>query len=721
MRIEKIEQVFSAAAIDCFSEMGYRQGDGDFSLPDVDTDFESSERQRVKSYTEDRYNHNGKQRVFSAGTYTTLQMKAAIKDVARVMHIPPATVNYMTAILPDKLDFTSLFTFAFENRKIKSFIQENPRVFEAIRTLLFQPRAASVHPSALIITPDTVDGEEVECFDITPIKKVDGILVSEFDGYQLDSCGLLKNDCLATKELSKLKQTMDLCNEHYGTAFSLDKIVMSACDDKKVYDLLKKGCTQNVFQLSSPGMTKFLVSMQPDNINDIIAANALYRPATLENGSAEMYVECKKGLGKPVYNWGTYNALHETFGLITYQEQVAQIVREVGGFSLGDGVRLVKFISKKKTDKIHKMKEKFMEGAKMKGCPKEDMEAIWGQIEACGSYLFNASHATAYALTAYAGAYLKANYPTPFYTVALQWAEEKELPAVMAEMDEVGETKIVAPDINQSEASFHTDYETNEIFWSLTKIKQIGLAASEFIIEERDRRGPFGGILDFIDRIFRYKLKQRQWYDDPGDGKETAKCPVNARHVRHLILAGCFDRVENVQSVTERYGVMRKASERLGFEMTETDFPPSLIGRHYFWSQEQIKVSGLGAVDYKRIFDNSALKPYLKGWPYHTLKDAQDKELDGKKAAVCATAADIEFKAFKSSRTGRMEQFIKINLQQNGDTCTLVAWPEELAAHREKFDICAGRIIIFSGLMRYSGYSGKIEFALTKTSKVEIV
>lgn len=294
----------------------------------------------------------------------------------------------------------------------------------------------------------------------------------------------------------------------------MEGVVESDLSDERSYELLRQGFTQNVFQLSSRGMTKFLIEMQPTCIHDLIAANALYRPATLENGSTEAYVDRKKGLVAPTYLWGTYNALNDTFGLITYQEQVAQIAREVGGFSLGEGVKLVKFISKKKTDKIQAMREKFFKGAKKNGCPIEDAISIWQQIEACGSYLFNKSHATAYAVTSYIGAYLKAQYPTAFYTVALEWADDKELIPIMSEMEACSNAKVVSPDINKSAMNFYTDYENNQIFWSLSRIKMIGTKAVDWIINERDKNGQFTSIINFIERIFKYKLKKYQYWDD---------------------------------------------------------------------------------------------------------------------------------------------------------------------------------------------------------------
>lgn len=725
MRITKIQEHNTkrpVKVLDCFVDSGYVKLEHG-PLPDVDNDFESNRRQDVKEYIERRYNHNGKQRVFSAGTFTTLKAKAVIKDVARTMRISPSLVNYLTAIIEDdSADYTEIFKLAATNRKIAKFVHDYPQLFEDIRTLMFQPRSSSVHASALLVTPDEMDGEDVECFDFVPIKKVDDILVSENSGYDLDELGLLKNDCLATKELSKLHQTFDLVNEHYGAGLTMEGVVESDLSDERSYELLRQGFTQNVFQLSSRGMTKFLIEMHPTCIHDLIAANALYRPATLENGSTEAYVDRKKGLVAPTYLWGTYNALNDTFGLITYQEQVAQIAREVGGFSLGEGVKLVKFISKKKTDKIQAMREKFFKGAKKNGCPIEDAISIWQQIEACGSYLFNKSHATAYAVTSYIGAYLKAQYPTAFYTVALEWADDKELIPIMSEMEACSNAKVVSPDINKSAMNFYTDYENNQIFWSLSRIKMIGTKAVDWIINERDKNGQFTSIINFIERIFKYKLKKYQYWDDPDDEDEIKRCPVNARHVLNLILAGCFDHVENALSVVERYAIVEKAAETLGFEIKSKDFPEDLIRKHYFWSQQQIKVSGLGAIDYKRIYDNSEIKEQIRGRAaYTTLKDTLSDDKDGRKAAIAATIVEIEEKKFTSKKTGEQEVFCKVTLQQNNDMAELVIWPEEYRNARALLVDAKNKLIICMATVKYSEYVGHNNLQLTRNNFIEII
>lgn len=692
---------------DCLVDRGYRQGAGR-QLADVDIDFQSDRRQEVKDYLESRYNRDGLLRVFSAGTYSTLKLKAALKDISRIYKVPLNIVNYITAIFDnDNMSWTDLFKLAATNKKVHRFVQDYPQVIEDLRTIMGQPRSASVHASAIIITPDTKDGETSECFDFLPIKKIDNILVSELDGYSIDEVGLLKNDCLGIKELTKIQSVINKCNLVYKNDLSFDSIVGSGLDDLKTFELLSRGFTQNIFQFSSSGMTRFLMDMRPNNMNDLIAANALFRPATLDSGSAEKYLLCKRGEVAPVYLWGTHNALQDTYAQLVYQEQLAQVSREVGNFSLAEGIKLLRLISKKKVDEIHAMKEKFMTGAGQNGCPKEDALRIWEMIEAGGSYIFNKSHATAYAITSYVGAWLKANYPTAFYTVALQWADDKEIPMLMSEMEQCSNAKIVPPDINVSEVQFFTDYDSNEIFWSLTRIKMVGIKTVDYIIEERTKNGAFTSIENFIHRIFKYKLKKYQYWDDPDNEEEAGRVPVNARHVKHLILSGCFDKTEQVKAVTERYTILEKAAFELGFKLSDEEFPTDQVSNHYFWSMQQINLSGIGSIDYRRIYDSSKVRKEIKGKAsYMTLRDAMDLDNEGKRIAVCATVIELDEVSYKDKQTGEKKTFCKIKLQQNNDLMELICWSEFYSINRKLIGSLKDKIIIVSAVIKYSDYNG---------------
>ena len=715
--ITKVDTLQPISVIDCFVGDGYRQGIGG-QLADVDIDYQSDRRQEIKEYLEHRYNVGDKQRVFSAGTYTTLKLKAVLKDVSRVHKVPLNIVNYITAIFGnDTMSWTDLFKLAATNKRVNSFIQSYPQVIEDIRALMGQPRSASVHASAIIITPSTKEGRAMECFDYTPIKKVDGVLVSELDGYSIDEVGLLKNDCLGIKELTKIQAVIQEVNEVYNDDITFEDLVTGDLNDSESYELLSSGYTQNIFQLSSRGMTRFLMDMRPSNINDLIAANALYRPATLESGSLEKYLDCKMGNVAPVYLWGTYNALKDTFAQLVFQEQLAQMAREVGAFSLGDGVNLVKLISKKRVDKIHAMKAKFMQGADSNGCPKEDAELIWQMIESGGSYLFNRSHATAYAITAYVGAYLKTNYPTAFYSIALEWADDKEIPTLMSEMEQCSVAKIVPPNINVSQVSFFTDYKTDEIFWSLTRIKMLGAKSVEYIVDERNESGEFTSIENFIRRIFRYKLKRYEYWNDPDNAEEAVRVPVNARHIKHMILAGCFDTIEGVTDTTQRYAILERATKELGFTLKESEFPINLVDKPYFWSMQQIAISGVGSIDYRGIYDSSDAKKQIKGKvSYLTLKDTADLDNDGRRVAICATVTEFTECSYKDKVSGERKKFAKITLQQNNDLMELIFWSDYYEHNQSKISTLKDQVIIATAIIKYSDYNGANNLSTYKTS-----
>lgn len=692
--------------MDAFVDKGLTEG-GHASLPDIDVDYASDRRQEIKDYLEERYNADGRQRVFSAGTFTTMKLKAALKDVARVHRVPHSIVNYITAMIDDGTDWTGLFRQAAFNRKLRDFIQTYPLVIEDVQGLLGQPKAASIHASAIVVTPDTRDGRPAECFDFLPVRKMDGALVSEFDGYSVDEIGLLKEDVLATKELAKLSAVIALVNRNFGQELTIGRITQDMLEDGKTYRLLSDGNTQNVFQFSSPGITRFIQDVQPECIEDLIAINALYRPATLDIGATDDYVRFRRGEVAPVYNYGCYEATKNTFGIMVYQEQFMSVAHTLGGFDLGKTDYLRKAIGKKKADLMATLKADFIAGAVGNGCPDYEAEEIWHKIEVAGKYSFNRSHAAAYALTAYCGAWLKANYPSAFYTVALQWADDKEIPSLMAEMERCSSAKIVPPDINRSGTEFFTDYATDEIFWSLTRIKQVGVKTVEYIVTERDRGGAYTGIENFIHRIFRYKLKKYSYWDDPDNAEEAVKVPVNARHVKHMILAGCFDRIEKVGAVTERCALLERAARELGFSLSEKDFPQDMRGRHFFWSQQQIAVSGIGSIDYRRIFNNSEARRQVKGKAsYLTLDEVARDENDGRRATVCATVVDVTEHTYKDRETGSRKRFAKLTLSQNNRLAECVCWNDYYMEHHTVIQSLKDRVVILTDVIRYSDYNG---------------
>lgn len=704
LRLEKATEALTV--MDCYTGRGLETG-GHSAFPDIDVDFASDRRHEIKEYLEERYNTAGSERVFSAGTFTTLKLKAALKDVSRVHHIPHSTVNYVTSMLDDDMDWTDLFKVAATNRKVWSFVQSYPEVIEDVRGILGQPKASSIHASAIIVTPSERNSLRADCYDFLPIRKMDNQLVSEFDGTHIERIGLLKEDVLATKELSKLGAVIELVNSIYDAELSIENISKDKLEDEKTYRILAKGFTQNVFQFSSRGITHFIQDVAPTCIEDLIAINALYRPATLEIGATDDFVRYRRGEVAPVYNYGCFEATQKTYGIMIYQEQFMSIAHSLGGFDLGKTDILRKAIGKKDAELMSSLKGDFISGAVGKGCPTYEAEEVWHKIELAGKYSFNRSHAAAYALTAFCGAWLKANYPSAFYTIALEWADDKEIPFLMSEMELCSTAHIVPPDINHSGISFFTNYESDEIYWSLNRIKMVGVKTANYIVDERVRGGNYSSLENFIHRIYRYKLKRYEYWNNTEQSEEAIGVPVNARHVKYMILAGCFDQVEGLKAVTERYCFLVRAAHEMGFALEEKDFPEDLRSKHFFWSQQQVVVSGIGSIDYVRIFNNSEARRQVKGKvAYMPLRGALLSDHEGRRIAVCATVTEITENSYTDKASGKMKRYGKLILQQNNDIMECVCWNDFYLSHRAEILQLKNKIVIFSAVVRYSDFKG---------------
>lgn len=693
---------------DCLVGEGYYKANHG-SLPDVDIDFQADRRPEIKAYLEKRYNKNGMQRVFSAGTFTTIKIKSAIKDICRVHRIPVGTTNYITAMIDkDNISWTDFMRLTVKEKKIKDFVEKYPDVFEEILPLMEQARSAGIHASAVIITPEYVKGRKVDCFDLLPIRKMDGMLVSELSGYDIDALGILKNDVLAIQELTRLADMLALVKQQYGANYTTLDIVTNHGDDPKVLKLISNGYTQGVFQMSGDGITRFIKRMKPDSIKDIIALVALFRPGPLDTGAAEAYCDIKNNPEiEPTYLWGTQETLGKTYGQIVYQEQIAELARKIGGLSLGEGVNLVKAISKKKIDKVNKFKDKFFKGAKANGCPKEAASEIWDSAEKFAAYAFNSAHATAYGLTAYIGAWIKTYYPTPFYTVVLRDVDEDKLPAVMSEMERMGGAKLCQPDINISGRNFVPDYENNQIYWSLARVKWVGLKTVDFIIREREMFGDFTDMEEFIRRIFRQKLVKFKNWDDPADGVELEKekCAVTARHVRMLIYAGAFDRCDHIESICDRYELLKKAANILGFEISEKEIPEGMEDKPYFWAQQQRTYSGFGSVDYKALWDGVEKTKYYQSMSFIDFKDLE--RWNEPKGVTAATIIEVRDRTYKSYKDGSTQHFGKITLQQNIHQVQLTVWGAAWEENKHLFIGKEGAMIAVSVSVKYSDYDGK--------------
>ena len=500
------------------------------SMPDIDTDFDDEGRQKVLDYVVDKY---GKNQVAQIITYGTMAAKMSIKDVARVMDLPLFESNALAKLIPDKPGTSLKKVLKAPITGPKSLTEEGvgpddlsniqkireiyngddirSKVLHEAEILEGSVRNTGIHASAIIIAPQDL----MELIPVATSKDSD-LWLTQIDGSNIESAGVLKMDFLGLKTLSILKTALALIKRNHGIEIDLDALPL---DDEKTYQLFQRAETNGTFQFESPGMQKHLRDLKPDKFDDLIAMNALYRPGPIAYIPA--YIERKHGRQEIVYDLPEMEEfLKDTYGITVYQEQVMLLSQKLAGFSKGDADILRKAMGKKQRAVLDKMKAQFIEGAKKNNHPVSKLEKIWTDWESFAQYAFNKSHSTCYAFVAYQTAYLKAHYPSEYMAAVLNHAGAiDKITFFMEECKRMGLT-VLGPDINESQKGFAVN-KKGEIRFGFSGMKGVGEAAIENIIEEREKRGTFTSIFEMIKRV-----NQRT---------------VNKKSLESLAYAGAFD------------------------------------------------------------------------------------------------------------------------------------------------------------------------------------
>ena len=669
------------------------------SPPDIDSDVESSGRQQVKEYLEERY---GKNRVFSIGTFTSLGIKSAIGDVARMMGINTQVVKTVTKLVSQKevnsgFGFSDFFAKAMESEIVKKFIFDYPELLEVVRVVMGNSKSPSIHAAGVVITPKyDKHGSLMNAWDWTPMKLHDDQMVSEWEGQWIEASGLLKLDLLGVTILDKIHTVVKSIKRETGEDVDFHDIYTNRLNDEKTYEIFQKGFTQNIFQFSGIKMTKFIQSMEPSCIDDIIAANALYRPATINLNYHEDYVEMKHGRKEVKYDWGMDEITKDTYGILVMQEQSMMAVQKIGGFSLQEADDVRKAMGKKKKDLMESYRTKFIDGAVKNGCDELDAIKIWNDIEQGAEYGFNRSHAAAYGLESYVTAYLKAHYPVHFYTMSLEFADDNTRPLIISEIYDDGRIEIASPNVNTSGKSFVTDYQNNKIYWALNSIKMVGDVATQNIVNIREADGEYSGIDDFIKRTKGHKVIK------------TA--------IINLILSGAFDEVEDLSSIVGRFQLIKKFYvDHLGESVPEDKFPTDQILKSFFWNRLQNSLSGLGSIDYRGVYSQSGLKDKFKSLAY--LKP-EDFNLDSKRDKFFGFAATlVDIRIMNSKKTNI--EFAKLTLQCNDKVFTCMVWMEQWAELGDIIKKNKGSIIVLNGRLAEDEYSGGNQLYTHKKTAVK--
>jgi len=487
-------------------------------MPDIDMDICQNGRAEVIEYVRQKYGH-----VAQITTFGTLKARAAIRDVCRVMGVPLADADVLAKLIPNELKMTIAKALA-QDPELRKLYDENEQYKQAIdiaRKLEGMARHASVHAAGVVVADQPLT-------DFLPLYKPPDAdhPITQFDGEGVMRVGLLKMDFLGLRTLTILERARRLTERRASKPVDLEHLDLT---DQRVYQLFARGETKGIFQFESDPMRDVLMKMRPNRIEDLIAANALYRPGPMVNIDA--YIARKHGEGWSTPHPAMTEVLDETFGIMVYQEQVSRLVNRLGGIELKRAFRLAKAISKKKTKMIVAERQPFIEGAVANGVDQQTAEQIFDDILRFGGYAFNKSHSTGYALVAFQTAYMKAYWPVEFMAALLTY----EIPAAKPEdrgmyIDECRRMGIAVrpPDVNQSEADFTVVYEDSDaggraaaspgcvteqagrayIRFGLAGIKGVGESAVHAILDARNEGEPFADLFDFCDRVDSQKVNR---------------------------------------------------------------------------------------------------------------------------------------------------------------------------------------------------------------------
>ena len=591
------------------------------SMPDIDVDFEPEGRQAMIEYVSRKY---GADCVVQIVTFGTLAARGVIRDVGRVMDLPYAFVDSIAKMVPQELNITLDKALA-ANGEFRKLYQEDEQVQELVdmsKRLEGLPRHTSMHAAGVVISQKSVD-------EYVPLSLgSDGAVVTQFTMTTLEELGLLKMDFLGLRNLTVIRDAVEMIGKDTGKALDLNQIDY---DDKKVLDYIGTGKTDGIFQLESAGMKSFMKELKPYSLEDIIAGIALYRPGPMD--FIPQYIKGKNNRDDIIYDCPQLEPILEpTYGCIVYQEQVMQIVRDLAGYTLGRSDLLRRAMSKKKGEVMQRERQNFVYGNEEEGVPgcikngidEATANKIYDEMIDFAKYAFNKSHAAAYAVVSYQTAYLKYYYPVEFMAALLTSVIDNsgKVAEYIYSCRQMG-IQILPPDINKSVGTFSV--ENGNIRFGLTAIKSVGRPVIQAIIEERKERGEFKHLKDFIERM---------------GGRE-----VNKRTIENFIKAGVFDSLGGTrkQFMMIYIQIMDQVNQERKYSMTGQMSLFDLVDDEQK-KEFEIPLPKVGEYEKenKLAFEKEVLGVYLTG---HPLEDYEEKW----KKSISRTTLDFQI----DDETGR--------------------------------------------------------------------
>ncbi len=646
------------------------------SMPDIDVDFGDEGRQDVIDYVREKY---GEDRVVQIVTFGTMAAKAVIRDVGRVMELPYAFVDSIAKMIPRELNITidRALTINPELKQLYESDEQVKRLIDMCKRLEGLPRNMSMHAAGVVICKEPAE-------DFVPLARAqDGSIVTQFTMTTIEELGLLKMDFLGLRNLGVIQNACRMIGKETGSEPDIDHL---SFDDEKVFAAIGTGKTEGVFQLESGGMRNFMKELKPRNFEDIIAGISLFRPGPMD--FIPKYIKGKNSEGEVSYSCPELAPiLAPTYGCIVYQEQVMQIVRDLGGYTLGRSDLVRRAMSKKKQHVMEQERKNFIygnpeenvPGCVARGIPEETAKQIYEDMTDFAKYAFNKSHAACYAVVAYQTAWLKYYHPVEFMAALLTSVIHN--PGKVAEYILVCRNmgiQILSPDINEGEAGFSVS--NGSIRYALTAIRAIGRPVIDALVKEREARGPYTNIKDFITRL-------------AGE--------VNKKAMENFIKAGVFDSLGGTRKqfmciyVQIMDSIQQDKKNNMAGQMSLFD----LVGEDQK-EEFDVKLPDVGEYpkELKLSFEKEVLGIYISGHPLEEYQDIWEKHItaktaefvldeesgetaveDGSRATIGGMIAD---KTIKYTKDNKVMAFLK--LEDLVGSVEVIVFPKSYEKYTDK-------------------------------------
>jgi len=677
------------------------------SMPDFDVDFCMDRRDEVIDYVA---RHYGREKVSQIITYGSMAAKAVIRDVGRVLGHPYGFVDRLSKLVPFEIGIT--LTKALEQVPEFKELYDNDAEVKSLMDMALSlegtVRNAGKHAGGVVIAPTKLTD-----FSALYCEQGGGNLVTQFDKNDVEAVGLVKFDFLGLRTLTIIDWALQTINKkQVKKGLPAVDITQIPRDDKASYQLLMAAKTTAVFQLESRGMKELIKKLKPDCFDDIIALVALFRPGPLESGMVDDYINVKHGAKAAYAHPVLIPILKPTNGVILYQEQVMQIAREMGGYTLGGADLLRRAMGKKKVEEMAQQRSLFTEGTVAGGIDKEIATYVFDLMEKFAGYGFNKSHSAAYALVAYQTAWLKAHYPAAFMAAVLSSDMDNtdKIVILIAECQDM-QLEVCSPNINVSNFQF-TVNDKNQIIYGIGAIKGVGEAAIDDLLQERKVNGPFKGLYDLCKRVDLRKVNRRVFEALVRGGAFDVFNENRASHMAELPTA---------IKVAERHAAMVKAGQNDLFGLAVNAESSDNEVKNYADSVPEWQEKD------RLTFEKQALGLFLTGHPIDQYRAELQHIVHGSIASILASVEKSRGKSearlaglliglrTRQDRKGRMMGFA--TLDDKTARLDVAIYSEVFETYKDTLK--ADEVLVVEGSARMDGYTGMLSVTADKIYSIE--